>query len=75
MRDAKKRDLDFYDIISSEFNILDDHHTVEETAMERYRRIQKLQFKNEERGDTVKYAKRFSLVIGVQELQVIEKRI
>lgn len=75
MRGVKKRDPDSYDMIWSDFNIFNDDHTVEEAPMKRYRRIRMLQSKNEEKGDMVKYAQRFSLVIGTQELQVIERNL
>lgn len=73
MRNAKKRDPGYYDVTWSGSDSFIDHGTVEETAMERYRRIRGLQSRNEDRGDMVKYAQRFSLVIGAQELQVIER--
>lgn len=73
MRNAKKRDPGYYDITWSGSDNFIDHGTVEETAMERYRRIRGLQSRNEDRGNMVKYAQRFSLVIGAQELQVIER--
>lgn len=73
MCDAQKRDPDYYDEIWSGFDGVTENTTVEETAMERYRRIRGLQSENENRGNMVKYAQRFSLIIGAQELQVIER--
>jgi hypothetical protein len=73
MSNSKKQDPDYYDATWSGTSDFIDYSTIEETAMGRYRRIQGLQSRNGERGDMVKYAQRFSLVIGAQELQVIEK--
>jgi hypothetical protein len=75
MREAKRHDTTYYDSIWLGLQKISDDQDVEEVALNRYGRIQVLQSRNDARGDMFKYAQRFSLLLGAQELQVIEKTL
>lgn len=75
MREAKRHDTTYYDSIWHGMQKISDDQDVEEVALNRYGRIQVLQSRNDVRGDMFKYAQRFSLLLGAQELQVIEKTL
>ena len=75
MCEAKIHEPDFYDKIWLGLGDIIDNGIVETTAVRRYWRIRHLLSRNDERGDVVKYAQRFSLLLGAQELQVIERTL